>query len=138
MKRKLVKYAVALLLPLSCVAAMAVPLEDVRKGAYAPDGLGQISQASVAELSEGASYEVSAYPAFPLQLAEGAGRGETQIYCSPCHTTRYVLMQPPLPAATWDAEVKKMMKTYGAQIPEADMQKIILYLQAHYTPDTRK
>jgi hypothetical protein len=46
-------------------------------------------------------------------------------------------MQPPLPAAAWDAEVHKMIKTYGAQISDADAQKIIQYLQAHYTAETR-
>lgn len=138
MTQKPVKFAVAFLLPLACVAAMAVPLEESRSGVYAQDGLGLISQAAAMEIAEGSNYEVAAYPAFPLHLAEGAGRGETQIYCSSCHTPRYILMQPPLPAATWDAEVKKMIKTYGAQIPEADAQKISQYLQAHYTPETRK
>jgi hypothetical protein len=47
-------------------------------------------------------------------------------------------MQPPLPAATWEAEVNKMVKTLGAPIPEESAKKIVLYLQAHYTPDTRK
>jgi hypothetical protein len=47
-------------------------------------------------------------------------------------------MQPPLPAATWDAEVQKMIKTYGAQISDPDAQKIIQYLQTHYAPETRK
>lgn len=55
-----------------------------------------------------------------------------------CHSTRYITMQPPLPAATWEAEVNKMNKTFGANIPEAVSQKIVRYLQANYTPATRK
>jgi hypothetical protein len=47
-------------------------------------------------------------------------------------------MQPPLPAATWDAVVRKMIKTYGAPVSEADAQKIIQYLQANYAPETRR
>jgi hypothetical protein len=47
-------------------------------------------------------------------------------------------MQPPLPGATWEAEVTKMNKAFGAGIPEEITQKIILYLQAHYTPENRK
>jgi hypothetical protein len=47
-------------------------------------------------------------------------------------------MQPPLPAATWQAEVTKMINTYGAQIPEDAAKAITAYLQAHYTPETRK
>jgi hypothetical protein len=47
-------------------------------------------------------------------------------------------MQPPLPAATWEAEVDKMNKALGAGIPEGNTKKIILYLQAHYTLENRK
>jgi hypothetical protein len=47
-------------------------------------------------------------------------------------------MQPPLPAPTWDAEVNKMIKTFGASIPEATAKEIISYLQEHYTPENRK
>ena len=47
-------------------------------------------------------------------------------------------MQPPLLGETWEAEVNKMTKTFGAPIPEASAKKIISYLQTHYTPETRK
>jgi hypothetical protein len=47
-------------------------------------------------------------------------------------------MQPPLPAATWEAEVDKMNKTFGAGIPEDNTKRIILYLQAHYPLENRK
>jgi hypothetical protein len=47
-------------------------------------------------------------------------------------------MQPPLPAATWEAEVNRMNKAYGAEIPEDSARKIIAYLQANYTPESRK
>jgi hypothetical protein len=47
-------------------------------------------------------------------------------------------MQPPLPAATWEAEVNKMVKSYGAPIPETAAKKITVYLQAHYAPENRK
>ena len=55
-----------------------------------------------------------------------------------CHSTRYITMQPPLPVATWEAEVTKMMKAYGAPIPEAAAKKITTYLQGHYAPENRK
>jgi hypothetical protein len=47
-------------------------------------------------------------------------------------------MQPPLPAAAWEAEVTKMKKSFSATIPDEATAKIIRYLQAHYTPETRK
>jgi hypothetical protein len=47
-------------------------------------------------------------------------------------------MQPPLPAATWDTEVNKMIHAYGAPVPEASAKEIIFYLQHNFTPETRK
>ena len=107
-------------------------------GSYAAQNLGKVSQPAAQELNDDAHYGVASYPTFEVGLAEGAGRAETQIYCSSCHTPRYITMQPPLPAATWDAEVQKMVKAFGATIPEADAQKIAQYLHEHYTPETRK
>ena len=126
------------LLPPACAAVLAASMQELRSGAYTENALGQLSQAAPAVLADDSVYAVAAYPAFALQLADGPGRAETQINCSSCHTLRYIAMQPPLPAATWDSEVHKMIKTYGAQISEADTQTIIRYLGAHYTPETRK
>ncbi len=78
------------------------------------------------------------YPVPNLDLAPGAGQAEVRIYCNTCHGPRYITMQPPLPAAAWEAEVNKMKKAYGAGIPEDATRKIIAYLQANYTPETRK
>jgi len=113
-------------------------LAEHRLGSYTAQNLGKVSQPAAREMSDDAQYSVASYPTFEVGLAEGAGRAETQIYCSSCHTPRYITMQPPLPAATWDAEVQKMVKTFGATIPEADAQKIAQYLHEHYTPETRK
>jgi hypothetical protein len=138
MKSTRSRFAFFVLFPLTCTAVLTARMEDLRAGFYAPDSLGRITQSTPATLEEGSRYEVAAFPAFPVELADGPGRGETQISCGTCHATRYITMQPPLPAATWDAEVHKMIKTYGAQISDADAQKIIQYLQTHYTPETRK
>jgi hypothetical protein len=118
--------------------AAGVVYADLKKGYYSPDQLGSIQQATPAALLPDADYEVSAYPVPNLELAAGDGRQGVQIYCNTCHSPRYITMQPPLPAATWEAEVKKMNQAYGAGIPEDTTRKIIAYLQAHYTPETRK
>ena len=110
----------------------------LKKGYYSPDQLGSMQQAAPAALSPDAGYEVSAYPVPTLELAAGDGRQDVQIYCNTCHSPRYITMQPPLLAATWEAEVNKMNKAYGAGIPEDTTRKIIAYLQAHYTPENRK
>jgi mono/diheme cytochrome c family protein len=85
-----------------------------------------------------AKYDVGPYPSFTPELAEGEGRQEVQSFCAICHSTRYITMQPPLPWATWEAEVNKMTKVYGAPIPEAAAKKITAYLQGHYAPENRK
>ena len=124
----------------ACGVAIAagVVYADLKKGYYAPDQLGSIQQAAPPALSPDADYEVSAYPVPSLDLAPGDGRQDVQIYCNTCHSPRYITMQPPLPAATWEDEVNKMNKAYGAAIPEDTARKIIAYLQTHYTPKSRK
>jgi hypothetical protein len=124
----------------ACGVALAagVVYADLKKGYYSPDQHGNIQQTAPAALSPDADYEVSAYPVPTLELAPGDGRQDVQIYCNTCHSPRYITMQPPLPAATWEAEVNKMQKAYGAGIPEDTAKKILEYLQTHYTPESRK
>jgi len=129
----------ALLLIVCGVGVSAgVVYADLKKGYYSPAQLGTMQQPAPPSLSPDATYEVSSYPVPTLDLAPGDGRTEVQIYCNTCHGPRYITMQPPLPSATWEAEVNKMKKAFGADIPEASTRKIINYLQAHYTPETRK
>ena len=131
--------AVAILVMACGVAISAgVVYGDLKKGYYSPDQLGSIQQAAPAAISPDADYEVPPYPVPTLELASGDGRQDIQIYCNTCHSPRYITMQPPLPAATWEDEVNKMNKAYGAGIPEDTTRKIISYLQTHYTPESRK
>ena len=116
----------------------AVVRADLKKGYYTPSQLGSLRQASSGALSPDSVYQVSAYPVPNLDLAAGDGRQYIQIHCNTCHSPRYITMQPPMPAADWESEVNKMIKTYGANIPEDAVPKIIAYLQTHYTPETRK
>jgi hypothetical protein len=116
----------------------AVVYAELKKGYYTPAELGILRQPTPAELSPDSNFHVSAYPVPAADLAPGDGLQDVQIYCNTCHSPRYITMQPPLPAATWEAEVNKMNKAFGAAIPDENTQKIILYLQSHYTPDTRK
>ena len=116
----------------------AVVAADLKKGYYTPAQPGSLRQPSPGALSPDSVYQVSAYPVPVLDLAAGDGRQYIQIHCNTCHSPRYITMQPPLPAADWESEVNKMIKTYGANIPEEAVRKIIAYLQAHYTPETRK
>jgi mono/diheme cytochrome c family protein len=127
---------VALSIPL--VAAGGLGDSVPRSGDYRQSEIGNIQQIAPTELSTDSAYAVSAYPTFAPELAAGEGKQEVESYCALCHSPRYITMQPPLPAATWEAEVTKMNKVYGAPIPDAVSQKIVQYLQTHYTPETRK
>jgi len=97
-----------------------------------------IEQTVAPQMSTDANFAVASFPSLAPELAEGEGNAETESFCAMCHSTRYITMQPPLLAATWEAEVNKMTKAFGAPIPEATAKKIITYLQNHYTPNTRK
>jgi mono/diheme cytochrome c family protein len=55
--------------------------------------------------------------------------------CGTCHSADYVQTQPQGPKfkkAFWQAEVTKMIKTYGAPIKEEDVPKIVEYLSTTY------
>jgi hypothetical protein len=121
----------------SAVAGVGV-YAQLQKGNYKAATLGQIAQGAPHGNLTDSEYGVSSYPLHPPELEAGDGKAETEAYCSVCHSTRYITMQPPLPAATWDAEVTKMKKTFGATIPDEATAKITRYLQEHYTPETRK
>jgi len=122
----------------SLVIAVGLVYADLKNGYYSPAQLGSVQQAAPIELLPDSNYEVAAFPVPGVDLAPGDGLQDVQIYCNTCHSPRYITMQPPLPAATWESEVNKMNKTLGAGIPEENVRKIILYLQAHYTAENRK
>jgi hypothetical protein len=111
---------------------------ELQKGHYQPAILGQSSQAGPNENLPDSQYGGRSYPLHPPDLESGEGKAEVEGYCSTCHSTRYITMQPPLPAAAWEAEVTKMKKTFGATVPDDATSKIVGYLQTHYAPETRK
>lgn len=120
------------------VVAGSAAFAQFQSGSYGARKADRLEQTLSAPTSSDGNYSVSPYPSVAPKLAEGEGRAETESFCAMCHSTRYITMQPPLAAATWEAEVNKMVKTFGAPIPEASAKKITSYLQTHYTPETRK
>ena len=120
------------------VVAGSAAAARFQSGSYSPTKADSLEQIVAPAISSDGNYIVSPFPSVAPKLAEGQGRAETETFCVMCHSTRYISMQPPLPAATWEAEVNKMIKTFGAPIPEASAKKIISYLQTHYTPEARK
>ena len=132
------KRTVALILLALSTLATAALYADFQSGYYAPTGASSLAQVAPPNLSLHGNYDVGMYPIFPAVFPSGDGVPEVKAYCNPCHSPRYITMQPPLPATAWAAEVDKMVHTYGASIPDDAKQKIIHYLQAHFTPETRK
>lgn len=125
----------AMMLVLGCAALARAQAET---GNYSSSDAGRIHRTPSAKPSNGASYDVGNYPTFRLSFAPGEGSREVNTYCNVCHTPRYILMQPAVAPGTWADEVNKMIKTYGANVPDDAAQKIITYLQTHYTVETRK
>lgn len=110
----------------------------VQEGVYAAGNLGLQMQPAPQKDDAGSVYTVGPWPNYTPPLADGSGRELVQAFCGICHSPTYITMQPPLPSDVWEAEVNKMIRAFGAPIPEASAQEIIAYLKAHYTPETRK
>lgn len=111
---------------------------ELQTGEYTSTTLGSLGQPAPRTQPSGTRYSVEAYPLYRPKLEPGEGRELVEAYCNTCHSIRYITMQPPLPSATWTAEVNKMIQTFGMPIPEDATPKIIKYLHSHYTPETRK
>ncbi len=121
------------------IGANANPPSYVDEGKYRYGSLGQITQPQPEGYDTSSRYGINgAWPTQVPLLANGVGKNLVQAYCSICHNTTYISMQPPLPAGKWTEIVHKMRYTFGAKayIPDTMVQPITEYLQAHYTPDT--
>jgi mono/diheme cytochrome c family protein len=69
----------------------------------------------------------------PVQLKQASGLDKVEGNCGGCHSLDYVVMNSPFPdAAVWDAEVSKMIKSFGAPIEEPDAKIIADYLKKQY------
>ncbi|HZG27984.1 MULTISPECIES: hypothetical protein [Agrobacterium] len=64
----------------------------------------------------------------PPYLPPGPGKEAFVSNCLTCHSPRYVTNQPQFPRKTWEAEVNKMIKVYGAPIAQGDVKAITDYL----------
>ena len=66
------------------------------------------------------------------QLKPGPGVNAASLNCAICHSVDYIIRQPPMNAAQWNAEVQKMITVYGAPINAADAKTIAEYIFAAY------
>ena len=74
-----------------------------------------------------------------LQLKSGPGRDQVLGYCVQCHSVDYIQSNAPfMNRQVWEAEVTKMIKAYGAQIPADEVPRTVDYLVANYGPAPAK
>lgn len=65
----------------------------------------------------------------PQETFPGGAEAEPlRQHCVTCHSSDYVFTQPRLTRAQWSAEVTKMIKVYGASIPDDAVAPIVQYL----------
>jgi hypothetical protein len=62
----------------------------------------------------------------------GPSANVAQRYCTTCHSSAYVAIQPPFTATQWTAEIAKMRTVFGAPIPAGAAAAIARYLTAVY------
>lgn len=67
-------------------------------------------------------------PTSDMMFPVGRGSDATNNNCLACHSADHVLNQPPLPKATWEEVVNKMIKAYKAPITSKDAAMIVEYL----------
>jgi sulfite dehydrogenase (cytochrome) subunit B len=68
-----------------------------------------------------------------LELKPGPGRDQVMGYCVMCHSVDYIQMNSPfITRPVWDAEITKMIKAYGAQVPPDQIPVIADYLAKNY------
>jgi cytochrome c5 len=65
-------------------------------------------------------------------LKPGPGVEVVQRQCVLCHSTDYIVQQPPGSAKQWEGVVTKMIKVYGAPVSDQDAKTIVEYLARRY------
>lgn len=71
----------------------------------------------------------------PLEMVRfkpGKGAEIAGTQCILCHSADYVIIQPPMPRAFWQASVQKMREKYGAPILDTQVAPLVEYLTATY------
>ena len=79
----------------------------------------------------------AAAPAFAdeamIKLAPGEMRDLVETRCVACHSLDYIKINSRfMNQATWDAEVQKMVKKFGAPLDSTETKGIIDYLTKNY------
>jgi len=101
-------------------------LPGIRSGAEQPAQVPSTT-AAVAATVHGTVRSIR-LPELQAELPDGPHRDEAVVYCGMCHTTHYIMIQPPFPRQTWLAEVTKMRTSFNGPIPPEKVQDLVDYL----------
>jgi hypothetical protein len=75
----------------------------------------------------------SAWASEAVSLKKGPNQGKVIQNCMTCHSLDYIQMHDGLlDRKGWEAEVTKMIRVYGAPVPEKDAPLIVDYLTENY------
>jgi hypothetical protein len=73
-------------------------------------------------------------PTHGREFSGGPQAAVANTYCLMCHSGGMVATQPPLGLAQWQAEMHKMIKTYGCPLPEGNVDELAAFI-AHAGPN---
>ncbi len=82
--------------------------------------------------STGGTVHSISLPAVQVVLKPGPGMDKTAGYCNVCHSLDYITTQPAFTKEKWGEIVNKMVKVYGAPIPQDVGREITEYLGTEY------
>jgi hypothetical protein len=71
-------------------------------------------------------------PTVKVDLKPGPGMDKTAGYCNVCHSLDYITSQPAFSQKKWGEIVTKMVKVFGAPVPQDVAQEITAYLGSAY------
>ena len=77
--------------------------------------------------------EQIALPSSDLTFS-GPGGQVLNTYCLMCHSADFLDEQPAVPLGTWKLEVNKMKNSFGAPIPEDQIERIADLLYQRFGP----
>jgi cytochrome c5 len=63
-----------------------------------------------------------------INLPEAAGADVFRANCVTCHSAKYIQMQPDFSRTAWEKITDKMIKNFGAPIPDSTVKTIVDYL----------
>jgi hypothetical protein len=91
---------------------------------------------ALAEPNSGMVHSIK-LPVVQIDLKPGPGKEKASAFCAVCHSLDYITTQPAFTEEKWREIVAKMVKVFGAPIPQDTAREITAYLGAAYGMDSK-